>query len=160
MPLDRYQGLFDRLTDDEKESLPAPLRETLTSADRQLKDFGELLSLFYQRRVEDKEKIDRTKRRIEELKIALETAAKEDQDLRKDIDFEKKRIERMQVQCEKLQEKVKDYDDMIEKLRKDIEKTQNQNEWFVAKIAEYQLKVKELIEQKAAEIIEVTREQR
>jgi hypothetical protein len=41
MPLDRYEGLFDRLTDDEKKSLPKPLSNKLLEAEQKLKDFNE-----------------------------------------------------------------------------------------------------------------------
>ncbi|MDR1140569.1 MAG: hypothetical protein LBL62_02680 [Planctomycetaceae bacterium] len=151
VPLDRYQNIFDRLTGEEEEMIPASLREKLTNPDRTLKDFAELLNLFYQYRVELKENIDSTKRRIDELNAALEIAKEEDQDLRKDQDLEKKRIEVMKSQCKTLQENIDAYDNKIKQFRNEIEKTQLQNEWLVAKIAEYQLKVKELIEQKTAQ---------
>lgn len=153
VPLDRYQKIFDRLTDVEKETIPTTLREKLTNPERVPKDFNELLSLFYQRRVELKESIDSTKRRIEELNAALKIADAETQDLRNDQDLEKKRIEVMNVQCKTLQENIDAYDNMIKQLRDEIEKTQTQNEWLVSKIAEYQLQVKELIEQKTAQAV-------
>ncbi|MDR3196954.1 MAG: hypothetical protein LBU34_03705 [Planctomycetaceae bacterium] len=151
VPLDRYQNIFDRLTDEEKEMLPAALRETLTNPERIPKDFDELLGLFYQRRVELKEAINSTQRRIEELKTSLKIAEAEDQDLRNDKDLENKRIAMMKIQCKTLQDNIDAYGRMIGQLRGEIEKTQIQNEWLVARIAEYQLQVKELIEQKTAQ---------
>ncbi|MDR2438374.1 MAG: hypothetical protein LBE12_03240 [Planctomycetaceae bacterium] len=153
VPLDRYQNIFDRLTDEEKEKIPETLRETLTNPERIPKDFDELLSLFYQRRVEIRETINNTNRRIEELKTALEIAKKEDQDLQKDKNLEQKRIEMMKIQSKTLQDNINAYDNMIKQLGDEIEKTQLQNEWLVAKIAEYQLQVKELIEQKTAQAV-------
>ncbi|MDR0704546.1 MAG: hypothetical protein LBF88_06105 [Planctomycetaceae bacterium] len=151
VPLDRYQKIFDRLTDEEKETIPALLRERLTDSERIPKDFDELLSLFYQRRVELKESINSANRRIEELKAAQKIADEEILDLRKDQDLENKRIEVMKIQCKTLQENIDAYDKMIKQLRNEIEKTQLRNEELVARIAEYQLQVKELIEQKTAQ---------
>ncbi|MDR1964537.1 MAG: hypothetical protein LBQ50_12220 [Planctomycetaceae bacterium] len=151
VPLDRYQDIFDRLTDDEKEKIPASLRDELTDSERKPKDFNELLNLFYLRRVVLQEDIERTKQRIAELKVSQEIADKETKDLENDRGFENKRIEMMKRQCEILQEKVTGYDEKIKLFREEIEKTQTQNEWLVAKIAEYQLQVKERIEQKAAQ---------
>ncbi|MDR2755660.1 MAG: hypothetical protein LBC20_08125 [Planctomycetaceae bacterium] len=150
VPLDR-QDIFEELTDEEKEQIPEALRETLTNPERTPKDFNELLSLFYQRRVELKESIDSTQRRIDELNAALEIAKKESQDIRNDQDLEKKRIEMMKIQSKTLRENIDAYDNVIKQLRDEIEKTQTQNEWLVAKIAEYQDKAKELIEQKTAQ---------
>jgi hypothetical protein len=158
VPLDRYQNIFDRLTDEEKEMIPESLRETLTNPERTPKDFDELLSLFYQRRIELKEAINSTKRRIEELNEALRIAKKEDQDLQNDKELEIKRIDMMKKQGETLQKNLEAYDGMIKRLREDIEKTQLKNEWYVAKIAEYQLKVKELIEQKTAQAAQTANE--
>ncbi|MDR0337993.1 MAG: hypothetical protein LBI18_12980, partial [Planctomycetaceae bacterium] len=121
VPLDRYQKIFDRLTDEEKETIPESLREKLTDPERTPKDFDELLGLFYQRRVELRESIDSTKRRIEELNAALKIANEETQDLRKDQDLEKKRIEVMKVQCKTLQDNIDAYDKMIQQLRDEIE---------------------------------------
>ncbi|MDR0870303.1 MAG: hypothetical protein LBN39_05870 [Planctomycetaceae bacterium] len=149
MPQDRVKGIFDRLTDEQKEALKIP--EELSKADRTLKDFAELLSRNFALRVELKQNLAKAKLDIASLEKSLEIAKKEDLNLRKDIEFEKKRIAAMETQGKAIADKAAEYDEQIKTLNADIDKAQNRNEWYIARIAEYQLEVKKLIEQRAAQ---------
>lgn len=157
VPMDRFQGLFDRITPEEAETwIPAAQRNKLMNPDRPLKDFDVLLTLLYDRRVVLKQDIDLANRAIQSLNTDREAATKEDQALRNAIEFEKKRIEAMENQRKTLQTKVEQYATMIEDIKSKIDETQKQNEWYLTRIADYQLQVKELIEQKAEEAAQNT----
>lgn len=150
IPTDRFDGVFNRLSEEAIETLiPAAVRKELTNSERPLKDFGELLTRRYQRRVELQQEIDSTKKDIAMLNTSLELVRAESEKLRENIEFEKKRIAAMGTQRQALEDMLKKYDDTIQQLRDDIDKTQKQNVWYEEKIAEYQLKVRNLIEQKA-----------
>lgn len=161
VPIDRYEGVFDRLPDDVVDSIlsaSAPKDRKLTVPDlkdpeRKTVDFDVLLTKLYQWRVVLKQDIDRTKRYIEMLKSSVESAKAEEGSLKKDIDFEKKRIAAMKTQAETLQKAVDQYDEMIQELTDLIDKTQKQNKWYVAQIAQAQHQAAEQIEKRAEEAV-------
>ncbi len=151
VPVDRHEGVFDKLPADELEALvpQREIRKMFENPDRPLKDYDYLLSTEFQRRVELQLNIDLAKKRIEELNAALQKSNEEQEALRKDIDLEKKRVAAMEVQRKAVQDKVNETEATNKTMRDNIALEQQRNDWFVAKIAEYQLKATELIEQKA-----------
>lgn len=150
IPKDRQDGIFSRLTLEDAEALiAASKRSEMMNPERPLKDFDELLGRMYDWRAELQQRIDRFKQDVKRLETSLTLAEKETQDIQKDNEFEKKRIAAMKHQVEVLQQKLTDYDKNIEDLQKKIDDQQKQNEWYVAKIAEYQLKVANLIQDRA-----------
>ncbi len=152
MPLDRYEGVFDRMTPEQAAAwLPEELRERLMNAERTPQDFDVLLTRLFQGRVMLQQEIDSSKKAIDALSASLEKAAQEDEKLRADIEFEKKRIAAMNAQREALQKMVAEYDVSIKQLQDDIAKTQRANENLAAGIADAQLRVLKQIEDKAAQ---------
>lgn len=155
VPKDRYRGLLDRMSPDELDRFFSPAQQKLLlEPERPLKDFDELLTRLYQWRTVLQQDLDRSKSDIDRLEKSLEISADQAKALQKDIDFEKKRIQAMNAQVEGVRKKVDEYDALITDLTGKIDATQKQNEWYVAKIAEYQLKVSQLIEQRAQEAVE------
>lgn len=150
IPKDRFDGVFSRLTPEDAEALIASTkRSEMMNPERPLKDFDELIGRLYDWRVELQQRVDRSKQDVKRLETSLTMAEKETQSIQKDNEFEKKRIAAMKHQVEILQQKLTDYDNKIEDLGKKIDDQQKQNEWYVAKIAEYQLKVANLIRDRA-----------
>lgn len=150
IPMDRQAGVFDKLYPEEFEAVvPARMRDRMINPDRPLKDFDVLLDRLYAWRTNLQQLISRSKTDIARNEDSLAKAADETQSLQGDKELENKRIAAMKRQVENLEQKVKEYDARIEDLLDKIALQQKQNEWYVARIAEYQLKVAQLIRDRA-----------
>ena len=155
VPMDRHDGIFDRVVEDELEALipNREIREEFKNPKRQLWDFDVLLTAAFQRRVQLQLDIDSANRQIASLNESLTTSNAEQDSLRQDIELAKKQVAEMEVQRKAVAEKLEELDATIGDIREKTEFEQKRNEWFVSKIAEYQLKVAELIEQRAEDAV-------
>jgi len=155
VPMDRHDGIFDRLSSEELEAL-IPDKETrklFESPDRQLRDFDLLLTAAYQRRVQLQIDIDTANRDIADLKRSNDTSLAEKASLIKDKELTTERKTAMERQRLTVEDQLNKLNTTINGIKDDIEFERQRNEWFISKIAEYQLKVAQLIEQKAEEAV-------
>jgi len=152
VPMDRHDGIFDRVTEEGLETLiPKEVQKEFANPDRQLRDFDELLTAAFQRRVQLQLDIESANSQIAKLNQSLEISNKEQDSLRLDIELAKKQVAEMEVQRKAVADKLSELDATISDIKEKTEFEQKRNEWFVSKIAEYQLKVAEIIEKKADE---------
>ena len=157
VPTDRHDGIFDKMTPEELETLipNKEIRKIFENPDRadpdkqQLQDFDLLLTAAYQRRVLLQLDMDTSNRQIAKLNESLAISNKEQDSLRQDIALAKKQVAEMDVQRKAVAEKLEELDATINDMKEKTEFEQKRNEWYVSKIAEYQLKVAELIDRKA-----------
>ena len=174
-PVDRVAGIFDHLTEEEKQSLPEELREPrpmpeLTEEEKadvdpmilkiwegyrkQMDDpeseFGRDTALILNWLYEQRSRLLRDKKVVladtEEYKTAEEKNISENKKLENDCVHEEKRVAAMVVQRDHVKTLLEQHIAEIDTMTLKVEKLQDLIAWFAAKITEYHVKAVEIIE--------------
>jgi len=177
-PVDRFAGIFDQLTEEEKNALPEELRSPrpmpeLIEEDKEgvdpqtvkiwegyrekmddpefesVRDVAKALNWLYEQRSRLLRDIKIILTDSAEYKAADEKSKVENEKLTNDCVHEEKRVEAMKAQRDHVKTLLEQYVAEIDSMTVRVEKLQAQIAWFAAKIAEYQLKVVEKIEKQA-----------